>query len=169
MSLDWLADLPWYAWGGIIGLVGLVAWQYRPIAVLLGRDLPPEQILPDDVMWRAGDVFAAGLSVPVVIIDYDRRVRVYNRGAEDLTGHPFHAVHGHSFGLMLSDDDEDSFRGWIDRYLKEYREGDVVQMVGERRRMTLVRPDGRRRQVSATLTHFGNGHGGIQIELLPAV
>lgn len=167
MDFGWLASVSWYGWVTMFAVMGLCLWQYDRVAVLLGRPVPTCPVVPDGVMWQAGEVFAAGLSVPVIIIDYDRRVRVYNRGAEDLTGHPFYAVHNHPFGLLLPDEDDDSFKGWLDRYLKEFREGDTVQMVGHPRPMRIERKDGMVREVVATLTHFGNGHGGIQIELLP--
>lgn len=170
MDFSWIAAVPWFAWAAIVALAGLVVWQADRVLMLITRKRPrpePKCRTPDEIMWEAGKVFAAGLSVPVVIIDYDLAVQVHNRPAEDLTGRSFYAVHKHSFGLVLSDEDEDSLKGWLGRYLKDYREGEAVQMVGHRRPLTIQRPDGSRREVVAILTHFGNGHGGIQIELSP--
>lgn len=169
MDLGWVAMMPWYGWGAMVAVVSLILWQYERVAVLLGRRVPRRTADNDTVMWRAGDVFASGLSVAIVIIDYGLKIRIYNRGAEDLTGYPFHSVSERSFGLLLPDDERDSFSGHLDRYLKDFRQGDAVQWIGEERDMTLIRQDESPLPVKAMLTHFGNGHGGIQIELRPAV
>ncbi|WP_148207334.1 hypothetical protein [Paramagnetospirillum magneticum] len=153
-----------------MAVFGLALWRPDQALMLITRRRPrpePKGRTPDEIMWEAGKVFAEGLSVPVVIIDYNLAVHVHNPPAEELTGRSFYAVHKHSFGLLLTDEDEDALKGWIGRYLKDYREGEAVQLVGHRRPLTICRPDGTRRQAIAILTHFGNGHGGIQIELSP--
>lgn len=168
MDLRWIADIPWFAWMSVVVVVVLVLWQADRVLMLMTRKRPrPEQKCraPDEIMWEVGEVFASGLSVPIIIISYDLKVRAYNRSAEDLTGRPYYAIHEKSFSLLLADEDEDLFKVWLDRYLKDYRDGDVAQMVGVRRPLTLSRADGTNRQVVAIFTHFGNGHGGIQIEL----
>lgn len=168
MDFSWIAAVPWFAWASIVVVVGLVLWQADSVLMLITRKRPRSEVKsrpPDDMMWEVGEVFASGLSVPIIIISYDLKVRAYNRSAEDLTGRPYYAIHEKSFGLLLADEDEDLFRAWLSRYLKDYRDGDVAQMVGVRRPLTLSRADGTNRQVVATFTHFGNGHGGIQIEL----
>lgn len=172
MTIEMLAAVPWYGWIGLVALAGLMVWQYERVVVLisaaLGRHVSPRGA-DDTVMWRAGDVFASGLSVPIVIIDYRLRVRVYNRCAEDLTGYPFHAINERSFGLMLSEREGDAFKGDLDRYLKDFRDGDATQWVAEERDMVILRQDESALPVKAILTHFGNGHGGIQMELKAAI
>lgn len=171
MDLSFLGALPWQAWAAAALVCVVAVWQAPRVVAIIratrGCDGSAERV-PDDILWRSGDVFAAGLSVPIVIIGYDSRVKVYNRPAEDLSGYPFHAVIDHPLGLLLPDDEADSIAGWLDRYLREHREGDVVQMVGHRRPLVLRRPGGELVPVTATMTHFGNGHGGIQLELRPA-
>lgn len=121
----------------------------------------------DTRLWREADLKASGLPVPIICIDRDHRVQVYNRDAEILTGHPWNAAHGGDFGLLLTDTDAAVLRRDLDRYLHDRHDGDALRMVGERRIVHVERPGGDVLRAEAIITDFGNGHGGWQIALQP--
>lgn len=170
--LDWIpAD-----WRGPL-LAALVAaglatlWPVRGrLADLLLRRLgaPPRSGVSEETdarVWREADIKASGLPVPIICIDRHHRVRIYNRAAEDASGHPWNAAHGADVGLLLTDADAAALRRDLDANLRDRHGGGgaALRLVGSRRAVHLERPDGSVVPVVLLITDFGNGHGGWQL------
>lgn len=149
----------------IARLGGGVAEPSSPPCVPASPDSGHDPV--DSRLWREIDLMASGLPVPIIAVDRDHHVQVYNRHAEIMTGHPWNAAHGVDFGLLLTDTDAAVLRRELTRYLHDRHDGDALRMVGERRIVHVERPGGDVLRAEAIITDFGNGHGGWQIALQP--
>ena len=120
----------------------------------------------DKRLWREADIKDSGLPRPMICIDRKYRVRVYNREAEKLAGHPWNAAYRADVGLLLTEQDAAVLRHELGAYLRDRHGDNALRMVGAKRSLGVERPDGSILAVTASITDFGNGHGGWQIALL---
>lgn len=166
---DWRGALTASAF--VLVVVALWPKRQRLVDLVLVRLGSPVQEIAegeyiDKRLWRDADIKDSGLPIPIICIDRKYRVRVYNREAEKLAGHPWNAAYRADVGLLLTEHDAAVLRHELGGYLRDRHGGHALRMVGARRSLGVERPDGSVLAVMASITDFGNGHGGWQIALL---
>lgn len=176
-----ISSIPPWGWGAIT-ILAVLAVNYRRQVIELARGMKgvieddegsrdieaePDNAIADDTRWSVLDEIEGGSPYPVIAMDYEYIVKVINDEALDLIGYGFHAVINRPMARLLPHEGEDVMVGWLATYLRGYKSGDALKMQKVRRALTIMRADGHTVNCDTYWTHFGNGHGGFRIILVP--
>ncbi len=160
-------------------LVPLVAaWRSAPPLDLpagrCGQPAPSPLALPagpvdldDEAALDFGNALCGACEVAAVAIDYDSRIRLWNDGAETLTGWSAGAIMGQDLAIIMPPEDARHHAGFVRSYLDRYQAGGP-RLNGDVRRVRLRRRDGVTVPVRARLIHVNRGSRVIFAWLSPA-
>lgn len=128
------------------------AWHNR-------EDRPPAVVelqINDEVAIEFGTALTSACEVAAIAIDYDHRIRLYNDGAEDLTGWRREEIMGQDLVNLMPPEDARHHAGFVRSYLDRYRAGGP-RLAGDIRHIRLRCRDGHVIQARARLIHINRG------------
>lgn len=154
----------------------IAAWRGqpapKPVECSSPAPLPPphppgELQIDDEAAIEFGTALCSACEVAAIAIDYDHRIRLYNDGAEALTGWPHEAVMGQDLAAIIPAEDARHHAGFVRAYLDRYRAGGP-RLAGDMRQIRIRRRDGAVIAVRARLIHINRGSQVIFAWLSPA-
>lgn len=112
--------------------------------------------IDDEVAIEFGTALTSACEVAAIAIDYDHRIRLYNDGAETLTGWRREEIMGQDLVNLMPAEDARHHAGFVRSYLDRYRAGGP-RLAGDVRHIRLRHRDGRVIQARARLIHINRG------------
>lgn len=141
-------------------LVGQLHRLAPLVAAWKGNAAPPkppdEVVIDDDTAIEFGWALTSACEVAAIAIDYDHRIRLYNDGAEALTGWSAEHVMGQDLATLMLPEDARHHSGFVRAYLDRYRAGGP-RLAGDVRPIRLRHRDGHVIQARARLIHINRG------------
>lgn len=137
----------------------IAAWRGHKVSVLM------EDIEKDPLEYMAQ--VSAGFVVPVVIIDTEGLVRIFNGPAEELTGWRSEEIVGASISLLMPEPHKGFHHHYVTKYLEERDAGERPALSGAGRIIDLLHREGRKIPCRIFVTEYRNGTRGFWAWLHP--
>lgn len=138
----------------------LVGQLYRLgplVAALKGKPVPVGEVqINDEIAIEFGTALTSACEVAAIAIDYDHRIRLYNDGAEALTGWTAEHIMGQDLAALMPPEDARHHTGFVRAYLDRYRAGGP-RLAGDVRSIRLRHRDGHVIHARARLIHINRG------------
>lgn len=117
---------------------------------------PEKSDVDDEIALDFGDQLLGACEVAAMAIDYHSRVRLWNGGAEAMTGWSAEHVIGQDIRLIMPPDIAARHAGFVRSYLDRYRDGGP-RLAGDTRIITMLRRDGHPVTARVRLIHLNRG------------
>lgn len=112
--------------------------------------------ISDEIAIEFGTALTSACEVAAIAIDYDHRIRLYNDGAEAMTGWRSEEVMGQDLANLMAAEDARHHGGFVRSYLDRYRAGGP-RLAGDVRNIRLLHRDGHVVHARARLIHINRG------------
>ncbi|MGE5515075.1 MAG: PAS domain-containing protein [Bacteroidota bacterium] len=128
------------------------------VAAWKGGKVPPANTfeIDDDTAIEFGTALTSACEVAAIAIDYQHRIRLYNDGAEVLTGWSAEHVLGQDLASLMLAEDARHHSGFVTAYLDRYKAGGP-RLAGDVRPIRLRHRDGHVIHARARLIHINRG------------